>query len=116
MNWNAYDIPPIDYNWEYLKTIDEMLSTIAKAQDEQDDTDDLNTKGIQTFLNKWQSAKETAEECGWEGDFNGSPRVFCLPLEGFDYGFVFKQSNNGTTFVISPQPLPWLDSLKLTTT
>jgi hypothetical protein len=26
----------------------------------------------------------------------------------FAYGFVWKQDNNGTTFVASPVPMPWL--------
>ena len=49
---------------------------------------------------------------GWEGDVRDGTGiyVFAVPGEESDteVGFVFKQDNNGTTFVISPVELPHL--------
>jgi len=63
------------------------------------------------FASEWSQAKELAEKKGWEGDFSHEPAVFWIPLQDTDfaYGFVFKQANSGTTFVVSPKPLPWLE-------
>jgi hypothetical protein len=52
-----------------------------------------------------------AERHGWEGDFSFPARVLWLLEEGsnaFAYAFVWKQDHNGTTYVVSPYPLPWL--------
>jgi hypothetical protein len=60
----------------------------------------------------WAQAQAVAALLGWEGDFNGPPRVFTLPdpdrCEYLD-GFVFQQDHRLTTFVISPFPMPWLE-------
>ena len=51
----------------------------------------------------------------WGGDIRTGETiyVFALPPSGqecgMDVGFVWKQDNNGTTFVLSPRRLPWLD-------
>lgn len=112
MNWHVYAIIPIDFGWEHLKTIQETLVAIASSHDEIEHPDGLNTSNARLFLEAWESAKAKASEHGWEGDFRNEPAVFWLPSEGdFDYAFVFKQENNGTTFVVSPQALPWLQSL-----
>ena len=48
----------------------------------------------------------------WEGDIveNGL-LVFALPCDSCEtkVGFIWKQENNGSTFVASPFPLPWLE-------
>lgn len=45
----------------------------------------------------------------WEGDFTEGPCVFALPDANVaKVAFVWKQSNNGDTFVVSPVELPWL--------
>jgi hypothetical protein len=47
----------------------------------------------------------------WEGDFSRGPCVMPIPdpdNNGFQAAFVWKQDNNGTTFVVSPVALPWL--------
>ena len=69
-------------------------------------------KSLRKFLENFDSARKLARVRGWEGDYRAGnePRVFWLPAESeFLYGFVWKQDNNGTIFVVSPRPLPWLD-------
>lgn len=48
----------------------------------------------------------------WEGDLREPIKVFAVPGDGkTDVGFIWKQDNNGTTFVLSPVPLQHLESL-----
>lgn len=109
IHWQAYCIPPIDHGWQYLRTVAETLSDISAMDYEVGIKGDIDAQTIREFLEGWEAAKEAAGEVGWEGDFRGHPRVFWLPSEyDCQFGFVFKQDNNGTTFVVSPQPLPHL--------
>lgn len=114
MNFYVYNIHPIDWGWSNLKTVSQTISDFAKSKDMRDTPNpvpnDLDEELIKSFLGMWEAAKEKAKEKGWEGDFRDEPCVFWLPTEQyFDYGFVFKQENNGSTFVVSPYPLSWLD-------
>lgn len=110
--WNAYSIPPIDFGWQHLKSVSETLSDLSQADYEVAVQGDIDNQTVREFLEGWESAKEAAAEVGWEGDFRGHPCVFWLPSEyDCEFGFVFKQDNNGTSFVISPKPLPHLEQL-----
>ena len=112
MNWIVYSIGPIDHGWEHLKTVRETLPAIAAIEDEFAGSGDINSEEVTKFLQGWKSAKDAARGSGWEGDFRHEPRVFWLPADvKFVYGFVFKQDNNGTTFVVSPQVLPAMQEL-----
>jgi hypothetical protein len=112
MNWHVYELLAIDFGWEHVKTVKDTLLAIASGPDELNHPDGLNAANAKAFLDAWESAKNAASEKGWEGDFRQEPSVFWLPSEGhFDYGFVFKQHNNGDTFVVSPHSLPWLARL-----
>lgn len=109
MNWFAYELSPLDYGWEHLKTVSETVCDLAKIDDSSWPPPDINSDDIKQFLSDWELAKAEATRIGWEGDFRHEPVVIWLPDEtGFDYGFVFKQDNNGTTYVVSPVAMPWL--------
>ncbi len=48
----------------------------------------------------------------WEGDFRTPPHICFVPYPdaiGFKKILVWKQDNNGTTFVVSEISLPWLE-------
>lgn len=112
MNWIVYALGPIDHDWDMLKTVRETVAEIARHDDELTPPHDLDSERVQSFLQSWESAKKAARASGWEGDFRHAPCVFWLPSEtDFVHGFVFKQDNNGTTFVVSPQELPALAKL-----
>lgn len=112
MNWHVYELLAIDFGWEHVKTVKETLVAIANGPDELSHPDGLNSANAKAFLDAWESAKSAASEKGWEGDFRHEPSVFWLPSEGdFNYGFVFKQDNNGDTYVVPPHALPWLARL-----
>lgn len=108
----VYHIAPIDHAWEHLKSVAETAREMAADEAE------LATMGqrkqespeLAEFLADWEQAKGLAYSENWEGDFRQGPVVFWVPVDGtFKYGFAFKQSNNGSSFVISPVPMPWFD-------
>lgn len=108
----VYHIAPIDHAWDQLKSVAETAREMAADEAE------LATMGrrkgespeLSEFLADWALAKDLAHSENWEGDFSQGPVVFWVPVDGtFQYGFAFKQPNNGSTFVISPVPMPWLD-------
>jgi hypothetical protein len=115
MTWTAYKIAPIDLGWDLLSTVKEVAGKIAA----QDVTHLLSGyPGIQAetseFLAAFARARDLALALGWQGDYRhgNEPRVFMLPEgDAFAYAFVWKQQENGSTFVVSPRPLPWLQSL-----
>lgn len=114
MTFYAYGLSPIDFGWEFLPTVEEMASRFAKhdallaIHDEK-----FEEPLLPKFMQYFEMAKARAREVGWEGDYRGSasPRVIFLPSEemsGFVHAFVWKQGNNGSTFVVSHYPMPWL--------
>jgi hypothetical protein len=111
MNWNTYEVPPIDIGWGNLKTVQETAASLLATSGEGTQKNDIDDSNLQSFLRSWESAKEAAGQKGWEGDFRLEPVVIWVPNDTeFNYGFVFKQDNNGTTYVVSPVEMPWLES------
>ena len=114
MSWFVYCIPPIDLGWIHLKTVKDTLMSIANTYDNFNNPDGINTFEAKRFLDSWEKAKAAAKNAGWEGNFRHEPYVLWLPSESeFDFAFVFKQDNNGTTFVVSRLALTWLDKVKV---
>ncbi|KVK90320.1 MULTISPECIES: hypothetical protein [Burkholderia] len=113
MRWFTYELPPVDFGWQHVQTVEETIVKIA-ADDAKvrlagaDQEEDHIT--VDDFLLAWERAKDAAADHGWEGDFRHDPVVFWVPTEDdFCFGFAFKQDNNGTTFVLSPCELPHLN-------
>ena len=107
--WHAYELPPIDFGWEHLKTVEQTAADLA-ARDAAETVNHGSTSLLPSaagFIASWLSAKDAASQAGWEGDFRSQPVVFWVPGDNkFDYGFVLKQGNNGTTYVVSPVVVP----------
>lgn len=110
----CYEMLPIDLYWEYLPTVEDVAATLGRYQAESMINEHHPTcLSLEKFLQDVQQAMELARKHYWEGDFKPgyTPRVFWLPNEvEFAYAFVWKQENNGTTYVVSPFELPWLDA------
>lgn len=109
----VYDITPIDFRWEFLHSVEDVAAALAKV-----DAGRLSKRGdsgeptCAEFLEAFKDAKDKAGSAGWDGDFRDGPVVFWVPGDGrFEYGFVFKQDSNGTTYVVSPHKLPHLEEL-----
>lgn len=108
--WMLYQINPIDDKWDMLATAAETLKKLITTDDVEDGT---STVGISeeayAFMHNYMFVLAEAKRRGWEGDFREELRVLWLPHEvEFAYAFVWKQDNNGDTFVASPVPMPWL--------
>ncbi|MBV7459475.1 MULTISPECIES: hypothetical protein [unclassified Acidovorax] len=109
----TYEIAPIDFRWELLQSVADVAAQLARADAEAlSGEGDSGLPSCEEFLDAWVKAKQSAEASGWDGDIRTGPVVFWLPsADRFEYGFAFKQDNNGNTFVISPQELPHLEAL-----
>jgi hypothetical protein len=111
MTWHTYEIAPIDFGWENLKTVRETAVALLESGQASALKNDIDASDLQDFLISWESAKTAASEKGWDGDLKGEPVVMWIPNDTeFNYGFAFKQDNNGTTYVMSPVEMPWLES------
>lgn len=114
-----YQVGPIDFHWNLLPTVEEFLKNKSSSLEEGtwwgvDWSQQHATLAIK--LEQYRLSAEIVEKLnkhlefannkmGWEGDFNYEPRIFFIPNPddfSMDYGFVWKQGNNGTTFVVSP--------------
>jgi len=110
MQWKAYDISPIDAHWEFLPTLKQVENSLRKRDAKVNLFEEDNL--LPVFSADWLHAKRQASAAGWDGVVRGDVRVFWLPAENeFQYAFVWKQDNNGTTFVVSPFKLPHLNQL-----
>ena len=105
--WYFYEMFPIDDLWEMLATPEETVKKILAGEG--------GIMDVVVFVNDYAYALDEARKRGWEGDFRHPARVFWLPGDTiFVYAFVWKQDNNGATFVVSPYELPWLKDYSAT--
>jgi hypothetical protein len=111
---HAYQIAPIDFRWNHLKTVAATASELGASEAELEATsggvNGADDPSLREFLDDWATAKAMAGSIGWDGDLRNDPVVFWVPVEdSFRYGFVFKQDSHGGTFVVSPVPMPWYE-------
>jgi hypothetical protein len=110
----AYEIVPIDFGFEHLRHVDEHRKALASRWAEATESDEREdaANACVAFDAFHKSALEAASGVGWEGDFRNGPYVGFIPDEGeMATYFVWKQDNNGTTYVVTPIEMPWLDRL-----
>lgn len=96
-----YVLSPIDF-WDGWVKEDQFL---ARPGDEYEDG------GKKRYANYLTRAFTAARTSHWEGDVKDGPYISGLP--GADTScpeimIGWKQYNNGTTFICSPFPLPWV--------
>lgn len=108
-NWHFYRVNAIDYAWEMLPSVHKVAKLILEDEFGEDMLGSDYT--IDRFMTVYHQVLVEAKQRGWEGDFrHGEANVFFLPDDTeFSYAFVWKQENNGDTFVASPHALPWLE-------
>lgn len=109
---HVYALPPLDFGWEDLIPIDRYLERL-QAEEEAVSNQGWQRKGptqVEQFNQFLENGKAAARRVGWEGDFRDDPHVGFLPrYDSLLPYVVWKQDNNGTTFVVSPVPLPYLE-------
>lgn len=101
----CYQQTPLDDCWGALRTVSATAEFLARADERE------GYPSVGDFVGKWGRALGLARRVGWDGTITGADAVFWLPT-GDNYltcGFVFKQSDDGGTFVVSPYPLPWVE-------
>ena len=97
----------IDFGWEFLTTPDEFKLKIQNNY-----KSPYLEELIDSFERDLYHAIYLATNKGWEGDFCQKPRLFFIPMldnDTIQYGFMFKQSHGGRTYVVSRVPLPHLE-------
>jgi hypothetical protein len=109
-----YTICSID-NWYGWTPLTEVLDDALERAD-----DRSFWLEHQELLDFWNTAQKLARAHGWEGDIrggfgdeDGGPWFAPLPIDNSGetvFIIAWKQDNNGTTFVASSIPLPWLRS------
>lgn len=105
-----YETGPIDYFFGML-TLDEFFCQVQKEIP--DDLEYIKDRTLNVL-------KETEEffRCNsmWEGDVSCGPFIFAIPDPdnvSWKTAFFWKQHNNGTSFIASPCPIPWLEEYRL---
>lgn len=115
MDWYVYELAPIDFFWQHLKTVEETAKELGAASASSralgfDESGDGVQIGVNHFLANWEDARSNV--FGATEQLQRPPVVFWVPKDdGFTFGFVIKIHANGTTFVVSPVELPHLKSL-----
>lgn len=106
----VYETPPIDV----FLGLTPIVQAIKDAQNEEGDDAvfcivSLVTAGVR--------AVSLAEESTWEGDIRGKQMfIFAIPdpySASTELGLIWKQDNNGTTFVCSRIEIPHLSGWRL---
>jgi len=110
----VYAAGPIDWEWELSPSVEKLKALVAEREKSNPmyQYGGLSADGL---MDLFEHAKTDATAAGWEGDFALGPIVFTLPdpdSNSFAIGFAWKQSNNGSTFVMSPFELPWLSDYR----
>jgi hypothetical protein len=101
-----YCIAPIDWWDGWIPEFNYLRGLFT------DEYADNNRDRVAAYVSLRAKAERMALEAEWEGDMSFGVFVSALPPD--DCGgecpvlIAWKQSNNGTTFVYSPRPLPWL--------
>ena len=102
---HVYHMSPIDH-WAGWQHPADVFAPVEESHDRHT---------IPQWEDAWDQARELARQIGWEGDVAIGPRVSMLPADDFKpapFIIAWKQSNNGSTFVASPFPLPWLSEYR----
>jgi len=103
-----YECPPLDW-FEALKSFEEYLEGI-KLQHEGIKSDNVVEGEINEAITLLMEACYiAAKNSSWEGDIRTGPFVVGLPGDcDAKILIIFKQDNDGTTFLLSPVELPYL--------
>ncbi|MGY4437046.1 hypothetical protein ACVWWO_009523 [Bradyrhizobium sp. F1.13.1] len=97
----AYALNPIDH-WTGWMTEAQFLAQIRAGYMPVDEAGYFAAKN---------RALDLARSAGWEGDVRQGPFIAGMP-SGDERHFLigWKQDNNGTTYIVSPYRLPWIEA------
>lgn len=99
-------LEPIDFGWTMNRTVEEMLTELKTLDRDKYFNEKMD---YEKFWQLWEQTKIFAHnQLGWEVEFREEPEVAFVPVLGnsidinFEPIFIFKQDNNGLSFVVSP--------------
>ncbi len=110
---HVYSLPPIDW-WSGAMTVEAYLHSVVEAYSAIEEHNAHGASGIaraaQEVEDLYSAATNAARERSyWEGDITEGPYVLVLPSGDQPNtelaGFMWKQCNNGSVFVVSRFPL-----------
>lgn len=100
---HIYMLDPIDFGFSLLPSVEDILN-----KDSVTDIDN-HTYSVANLRQMQHEALEKARGLGWEGDFTVKPKVLMLLPSGDEFTlnlcFIWKQPNNGSTFIASTYPI-----------
>lgn len=114
----AYAISPVDFGWNFFVPVKDMIFQHCDTIKERTDHSltrlnvySLDYSDINDFIGKFNASLQAARKIGWEGDIVQGPVVVpVIHTIDCEYGFMWKQSSKGKTFVVLPRPDPKLES------
>jgi len=107
MTLYVYYCAPIDF-WEGWSKLSKPKALTHKPTWSDDDPDWFTRSAWALFT----KAQPIAKKIYWEGDIANGPFTSALPTGECESAPIvaWKQANNGSTFVASYLPLPWLST------
>jgi hypothetical protein len=93
-----YETPPVDYFSGLLRFEDALNMIDGEGESMAESLMNLLAKCVYTV----------SKITDWEGDIC-CLHLLAFPQEGYEprLGLIWKQNNNGTTFICSPVAIPW---------
>ncbi len=108
----AYDMPPIEWGWNKLKTVRETVADFVLDSDDWDDEASFNDPFIVEFQIRWKQARLVASErFGWEpsASIPCHCRVMWFPdTHAFSYAFVLEAPRTRRGILIAWRPFRYL--------
>jgi hypothetical protein len=111
-----YQTAPVDYFQGLVRITDVAREYVLTPEDHREG--DRELFNLFSLAMSCAHAVSRAKGSYWEGNISVF-YVFALPDPDASpphYGLMWKQSNNGTTYICSPVPLPWIEPEALLTT
>jgi hypothetical protein len=110
-DYYGYCTTPIDHGWQHMPTVIGLIAQYARKVADDDATIEAKAEAA-SLLNDLADLMTAAVRLGfyleWDGDTQFGMRAFMVASPN-DCAFVsavaWKQSNNGTCFIVSPVPL-----------
>ena len=116
MIWTTYCLEsPIDFFYN-ATTISEMVKHFIENRiNVAFDNQSYDYEELRDFLKNYAEALQAAEEIGYDKYYpRQEPRVTWIPNNiSLTPVFMFKNDNNGQTFIVSSEDLPYLDKYTL---
>ena len=115
----VYSVGPIDY-FDGMQNVKSFRNTLRVKKDlslteveEAELYGELWVEDFDEILQRAFDLVKRIEAAYWEGDVIQGPFVFSLPFPdevSCKLGFMWKQQNNGTTFIVSPERLNHIEN------